>query len=169
MFMMMFAMSFVAAASVNDEISKPDWLLGAVNFFNLGTTWADVIVAVAVLVMIFAAAYDILAFTAFESKWVKYSIAAGIALVSAVVGVINAVSTFMMGLAGGSVVFATFIAIGFAIVFFVIGTFWKGKMKSLKYKQKAKAAEGALELSAVATAAKVKEAKAALKAAEEEK
>ena len=126
-----------SSAGVNKEITNPAWFLGSVKFFNLGTTWADVIVAIAVLVMIFAAAYDILAFTAFESTWVKYSISAGVALVSAVVGVINALSVFLMGIVGGSVIFATIIAIGLAVGFFVISTFFKGKMKLFKARGKA--------------------------------
>ncbi len=166
MFMSVLAISLVAAA-VNDTITNPDWLLGTVEFFNLGETWADLIVAVAVLVMIFAAAYDILEFTAFESRWVKGLIAGGIAVVSAVVGVINAVSVFLMGLVGGSVVLATFIAIGFAVVFFVIATFFKGRMKSFKHKTDAIEAEGAYALSATTAAGEIKKAKKALKAARE--
>jgi hypothetical protein len=168
-FSLMFATQMVLALSVNDEIAKPDWLLGMVEFFNLGTTWADVIVAAAIILMIFAATYDILGFTAFEKDWVKYSIAAGVALVSAVVGVINALAIFVMGLVGGSVLIATLVAIGFAIVFFVIGTFWKGKMKVWKAKRTATSAKGGFMLSAATTEGHIREARVAAGAADKPK
>ena len=153
------------AAGVNNQITDPKWLVDIINFFGLGETWSRFIVSIAVLVMIFAAAYDILAFTAFESRWVKGMIAGGIAVVAAVSRGVTALGALLMALTGGSIVLATFIAIGIAIVFFIIATFFKGRMKAFKYKQDAIEAEGAYALAAAGTAGNVTNAKAALKAA----
>jgi hypothetical protein len=164
MFMTVFAASFVFAqeegeAGVQQAIENPQWLVSFVNFMGFGETWSSLVISLAVLVMIFAAAFDILAFTAFESKWVKYLIAGGIAVVVSVARGITLLTATLMSIAGGSVAIATTIAIIMAVVFFVIGTFFKGKVKALKYKQKAEAAKGAYKLAEVATAAKVSEAK----------
>ena len=152
LFVFLFAIQFVAAwtlsvgetstAGVNQPIQNPEWLLGTVQFFNLGNTWADLIVALAVILMIFAATYDILLFTAFESSWVKYIISGSVALIFGVTGGIGAFAVFMGRLMGGSVMLATFVSIGIAIVFFVIAGVFKARLKVIMAKQKAVEAEG---------------------------
>lgn len=144
---------------VNGLITEPEWLVNVLKFFGFGTTWADLIVSIAVLAMIFAAAFDVLTFTAFETKWVKYVIATAIALVASVSGGTKAVAAFFMRVAAGSVAFATGIAIIVAILFFVVGGFIKGKVKSKQYKLKADEARGLLALANEGTLAKVKEGK----------
>jgi len=117
--------------------SAPLFVLNAIEFFNLGTTWGDVIVSLVLIAVIFAAAWDILAFTAFETEWVKYTIAGGIALVVIATGVINTFSRWVIALAGGSVAFATLGAICVGIFFFILGTVAKGRMKLFKAKGEA--------------------------------
>ncbi len=166
MFMFMFTMQLVVAAK-GTGVAAPvetDWITAFMDFLNLGTTWADLIVALAVLVMIFAAAYDIMGFTAFESDWVKYSIAGAIAVVTAVLGGVNAFAGVMMKIAGESIVVATTIVIIIAVVFFVGGSFFKGKMKRLRYKAKSEDVAGLMDLAAEAKAGDIKAAKKALEA-----
>ena len=173
MFMLMFAMQFVAAEDgivettpgVSAVITEPAWLVAFINFMGFGQSWSTLIASLAVLMMIFAAAYDILAFSAFESKWVKYGIAGGIAVITAVSRGVTLIVAGFMAIAGGSVAIATTIAIFLAIGFFIIGTFFKGKMKGLKYKAKAEAAEGAFEMAKAKVVGDVKTAKAAADAA----
>lgn len=169
MFMFMFAMQFVMASSGTGVAAPVEtgWITSFMNFLNLGTTWADLIVALAIIVMIFAAAYDIMGFTAFEQDWVKYSIAGAIAVVTAVLGGVNAFAGWMMKIAGDSIVIATTIVIITAVVFFVLGSFMKGKIRHLKAKGDVVEAEDAFKLAAKASAGHVREAKEVLKAAKE--
>lgn len=173
MFIFMFAMQFVVAeASVTSpgvsatisEASHPI-IYWFIHFMGFGETWSTFIASLAVLIMIFAAAYDILEFSAFESKWVKYGIAGGIAVITAVSRGVTLIVAGLMAIAGGSVAIATTIAIFLAIGFFIIATFFKGKMKGLKYKAKAEAAEGAFEMAKAKVVGDVKTAKAAAAAA----
>ena len=149
MFALVFAMSFVVAqteagiyGTIEGEGIFTNFIKGLASFFGWENTWATVITSIAVLVMVYAAAYDILGFTAFDGKYTKIAIALGIALILAVTRGVTAITVFFMALAGGSVVIATIIAIGFAIVFFVIGSFWKGKMMVWKAKGDAATAKG---------------------------
>ena len=175
LFVFLFAIQFVAAwtlsggetstAGVNQKISNPEWLFSTVQFFDLGETWADVIVALAVALIIFAAAFDILEFTAFESPWVKYTIAGAIAAVFGVTGGVGFFAVGMVKLMGDSILIATFVAIVIAILFFIGGTWAKGKMKKAKYKEKSEELEGLYDIAAQAKAGDIKAAKEMLKAA----
>ena len=153
-------------AGVHKPIEDPEWLTQFTSFLGFGETWADLIIALAVLLIIFSAAYDILAFTAFETNWVKYIISGGIAIAFGLVGGIGWFATFMVNIAGGSVMIATTIAIIIGIFFFIAGTFFKGKMLKLKYKAKAEKATGAMALAKAKLVGDVKAAKAAADAAE---
>jgi hypothetical protein len=152
-FVFVFAINLVAAwtisvgteasgAGVNQPISNPQWLLSTVQFFNLGITWADFIVAMAVILMIFAAAYDILLFTSFESQWVKFIIAGSIAAIFGVTGGVGAFAVWMGKAMGGSVMLATGASVVIAAIFFVIAGFFKARLKVVKAKEKALEAEG---------------------------
>ena len=174
MFMLMFAMQFVAAEDgvatspgVSATISEADYpiIYWFIHFMGFGETWSTLIASLAVLVMIFAAAYDILEFSAFESDWVKYGIAGGIAVITAVSRGITLIVAGLMAIAGGSVALATVIAIVMAAVFFVGGSWAKGRMKKLKYKSQSEEVEGLMDLAATAKAGDVKSAKAVLEAA----
>ena len=162
LFVLMFALQFVAAGgvTVDSAVTDPQWVVDIMTFLKFGATWADLIIGLAILVMVFAATFDILGFTAFESDWVKYSIAGAISLVTAALGWVNTFAGFMIGIAGGSVVFATTIVIMFAALFFVIGSFAKGKMKALELKQTGEEAKGGYELAKIAALGHAKEAKA---------
>jgi hypothetical protein len=175
LFVFLFAIQFVAAwtnadkassdAGVNQPISNPTWLLSTVQFFDLGETWADMIVALAIALIIFAAAFDILEFTAFESAWVKYTIAGAIAAVFGVTGGIGYFAVGMVKLMGDSILIATFVAIVIAIFFFIGGSWAKGKMKKMKYKAQSEELEGLMELAATADAGSITKAKKMLQAA----
>jgi len=123
------AVGDAATRGLDQPIDQPVWFVELLNFLGIEKTWALVIVSVAILVMIFAAAYGILEFTAFENKMVIGAIAAAIAVVAAVSRGVMALSALFMAIAGGSVVIGTMIAIGVAIVFFIGASYFKGRMK----------------------------------------
>ena len=159
MFVLMLSLSVVSAwtitssgdtAGVNAPIENPDWLFSTVQFFGLGVTWADFIVAMAIILMIFAAAYDILGFTNFETDWVKYSIAGAVAVVFGVTGGVGKFAIGMMKLAGGSILMATTFSIVAAALFFFLGSFLKSKRKVWKAKTVAREAEGGFEKTSAA-------------------
>jgi hypothetical protein len=165
---MLSLITLVSAAGLKDPVSGPNFFLNFIEFFNLGLVWGDVIVSLVLIAVIFAATWDILMFTSFETKWVKYTIAIGVALVVMSTGVINSFTRWVIALAGGSIAIATLAAIILGIAFFIGGTFFKGKMKALRYKQKANAVSGAMELQSAKVAGDIGVAKAAAAAAEKE-
>jgi len=169
-FVLMFALQVVSAASgyatkrgVDDLITRPHWLVSLISFLGLGDTWALVVISIAVLVIIFAAAYGILEFTTFENSWVKLLIAAGIAVITGAVNGVTFIVGVLMAFAGGSIAIATVVAIGIAIVFFVMGSFFKGKMKHLQYKAKGEKVKDLLGLAAKVDEAKIDQAVGILK------
>ena len=138
-----------ADAGINSAITRPAWLVSTIKFMGFGSTWADFIVSVAVLIMIFAAAYDILAFTAFESPWVKFVIAFAIAAITGAARGVVLISKTLMAIAGGSVAFATAIAIIAAAFLFFLTGIAKGQAKKFKFKGEAAEAETAFRKSAI--------------------
>jgi hypothetical protein len=139
MFVFMFAFQFVAAqaqtAGVQQTITSPQWFVSVIKWLGLGDTWALVIASVAVLIMIFAAVYEITGFSAFETTWVRVLIAAGVAIIAGVARGVTAVIAGLMSIVGGSAAAATVVALVLAIAFFIAGTFAKGRMKLFKAKQ----------------------------------
>ena len=172
LFVFMFA--FAAAQAVDDgkagmggtlsADNTPGWLFGLVQFFGLGETWGQVIAAIAVLLIVFAAAYDIVGFTAIETPWVRYVIAIGIALIAAVSRGIIIASNWLLDLVAGSVILAVVIALVIAVVFFVVGGWFKGLRKVRKARAQAKIAEAGYTLASTAKVGNVKEAQDVAKA-----
>ncbi|MFH1802869.1 MAG: hypothetical protein ABH864_05485 [archaeon] len=154
------------SAGVNQEITSPEWVVAVIKFLGLGRTWAMFIVSIAVLLMVFAATYDILAFTAFSTDWVKYLIAAGVALVVAVTRGVTVLAGLLMTLVGGSIIIGTFVSVILAVILFVISGWFKGKAIKWKAHADAEKARGGFELAQVATAGEIGTAKAAAAAAE---
>ena len=172
-FQIIISASLVAAQTASKSVvTEPTWVvniakfLGFVNASN-EVTWAIIIASLAVLAIIFAATYDILGFTAFESIWVKYVISAGIALIVAVADGITFLTAFIMGIAGGSIAIGTTLAIILAIVFFIASTFLKGLQKTRRSREQALNARGAYTLAAEAKSAEAKEARRLAKEARE--
>jgi len=175
MFMFMLVAPLVSAwtlstdkepTGVNAPIENPTWLFSTVEFFKLGVTWADFIVAMAIILMVFAAAYDILGFTNFETDWVKYLIAGAVAVVFGVTGGVGAFAVGMMKLAGGSILMATTFSIVAAAIFFFLGSFLKSKRKVWKAKTTAKTAKGGFKKAAAGVKGTAEITDAAAKAAE---
>jgi len=167
-FMLMFAMQFVSAvepAGFDKTITEPTWLVAIINFFGFGETWSTVIVSLAVLLMIFAATFDVLSFTAFETPWVKYLIAIGISLVAAVSRGVTVIVVALMGVAAGSVGIATTLAIIVAAAFFFVGSFFKSRMKAHGYRQTAREARDAFKIGRETSTAHIEEGTAAAVAA----
>ena len=152
------------SAGVDAEVTV-DWIVSLANFFGWETTWKAVIMSLAVLVIITAGAYDVLAFTAFESSGVKWAIAGGIGLIVAVARGVTILTTLLMSIVGGSIAIGMTIVIIVAVIFFVIGSIAKGKIKGMKAHAQATELKGLVDLAATADAGKIKSAKAMLKAA----
>lgn len=174
-FLFMFATTFVMAASVDDVIANPNWLVGFINFLKLGTsdnigaTWADFIVALAVLLLVFAVVFEVLSFTAFETPWVKYSVAVAVAVLTAIFGGINWFAEWMLIITGDFAILAVGIVIVVALAFFIGGSFFKGRMKAMGYKSKSDEVEGLMTLAAKSKAGDLEAAAEVLKKAHKEK
>ena len=185
MFVFMFAAPFVIAQEGNeggDSVSfKPDgtrreggvhkdidtthWMFGTLDFLNLGRTWADVIVAAAVLLIVFGASFDILGLTTISTPWVKYLIAIGISAAFAVMGAINAITIWFVGFVGGSIIVATIIAILIGSLTLIGGTWLKGKAIKAKARGQADKILAAGQLTKAKSVADIAEARARAKAA----
>jgi hypothetical protein len=156
---LMMIMPLVSAAGVDDPITSPDWLIKTANFLKLGTTWGELIAAICVLFVIVAALYDILSFTAFENLYVKLGIGIAIGLITAISGGAMKISAFFLQFAGGATALDVAIIVIMAIVFFVIASFFTGKLKMMKAKNKAEAIRAKAEVGAEESAAGVNIAK----------
>ena len=178
MFVFMLSLSVVSAWSVSvdsdgsqkeggvhEKMDTSHWLFGVKEFFNFGETWADVIVAAAIILIIFGATFDILNLTAFSTGWVKYIISIGVAVAFAVTGAIGAFAVGMVKITGGSVMIATFVAIIIGAALLVMGTFMKGKLMRVKAKSDADKILAAGELTKAKSMADIAEARARAKAA----
>ena len=112
-----------ADAGIYGEIDGAVWATSIVNFFGWENTWASFIMGLAVLIMLYAALYEILGFTNFEKEWVKQVIAIAIAVIIAVSRGVVVIAAFFLALAGESIILATLVAILIAIVFLLLELF----------------------------------------------
>ena len=153
---LMFVAPLIAAWSINDPISTPSWLNQLTTTLKLGNNWGEFIGALCVLAIILAALYDILSFTAFESVWVKTTIAIAIAIITTLTqGVLN-ITRWALSLAGAYTTFGVVAIIVIAITFFVIASFFTGKLKMMKAKRGVEniKAEGELGAAVIGAGAK---------------
>jgi hypothetical protein len=152
---------------IHQPINNDHWLFSTIQFLGLGASWADFIVALAITLIIFAAAFDILNLTAFSTTWVKASISVGIAVVFGVTGGLGWFSFWAVKLAGGSVIIATFVAIILGAVTLVVGTKLKGQMRHIKTREDISKIQRAGSLAGAQNAVEIKKAKMAEKALDE--
>ena len=148
---------------VHKDIPTDHWMFGTLDFFNLGRTWADVIVAAAVLLIVFGATFDITGFTTLSTLWVRYLISIGIAAAFAVMGAINVVTIWFVGFVGGSVIFATIVALLIGSLTLIGGTWLKGKAIKAKARGQADKILSAGQLTKAKSMADIAEAKARAK------
>jgi len=139
LFTFMFVMPFVAAFNLNDAIPTDGWMSKITEALNLGTNWAQVIAALCIIFIIYAALYDILSFTAFESEWVKHGIALAIAVVTALSNFPLIAAIWMLQIIGGATIFGVGAIIIVAIAFFVGASFFTSKLKMMRGRMSAKA------------------------------
>jgi len=97
-------------------------VINVADFLNLSAnTWKDIVIAVIMLLIVFAGIYDILELTSFFSnKWVIFLIAAGIAIIGALSGIITAMMVFFGQLLAGLGSLAIVAEIGISL-FLLIG------------------------------------------------
>jgi hypothetical protein len=149
---------------VHTRVDTDHWLFDTIQFLDLGQSWADFIVAMAIMIIVFAATFDVLNLTAFSTGWVKYVISAGIAVVFAVTGGIGWFSLWIVKLAGGSVIIATFVTIVIGAGLLIMGTFLKGKAMKMKAKGDADILRSAASKTLAQDQAEIAEANAKIKA-----
>ena len=154
---------------VHQPIENPEWLFSAQEFFGLGETWADMIIALSVVLIIFAASFDIIGLTSFGTDWVKYLISGGIAVAFGVSGGVGLFAVTMVKITGGSVMIGTFVTIIIGVGLLISGTWIKGRLSRLKSKQTAEEVKGAMKVAAATNAGDVAKGYAAAKAAEDAK
>lgn len=116
----------------NDRIVNTDEGAGKIlGFLNLTGTWRQIILGILILLIIFAAMYDILQLISiFQSKWVLILISFAIALAAALTDFVHKMAVLLTQILGGLGVAAIFIEIVICIVIFVglsFGSTWIGK------------------------------------------
>ncbi|MFH1503549.1 MAG: hypothetical protein ABIE36_02740 [Candidatus Diapherotrites archaeon] len=128
--------------NVNQEINVDAGLGKVLGFLNITGTWREVVLGLIVLLIIFAALYDILMLiNIFQIKWVKIIIAAGLAIVAALTNVVSKFTLFLLKVAAGFGAIGIFIEIIITIILFVglaMGSNWIAKWAA---KRKGQAAE----------------------------
>jgi hypothetical protein len=157
------SLNFVLAADstttynfYTDQVVNTDTGAGKIlGFFNLTGTWREIILGFLILLIIFAAMYDILQLISiFQSRWVILLIAFAIALAAALTNFVHKMAILLAQILAGLGAAAIFIEILICIVIFVglsIGSTWIGKwaakrkgnveeIKSIKSAGQAKAA-----------------------------
>jgi hypothetical protein len=101
------------------------------GFLNLTGTWRQIILGILILIVIFAALYDILQLISiFQSRWVMMLIAFALALAAALTNIIHKIAVWMATVAAGLGAAAIFIEIVICLVIFVglsFGSTWIAK------------------------------------------
>jgi presenilin-like A22 family membrane protease len=125
------------------------------GFLNLTGTWRQIILGLLILLIVFAAMYDILLLLSiFPSRWVKILLAAAIAIAAALTNIIHKIAVWFATVAAGLGVAAIFIEIVICIVIFVGLSFGSNWFAKFAARRKAAVAEAtAIEGSGRAKAA----------------
>jgi hypothetical protein len=131
----------VATESVlNNQL--PDWLQPIATALSLGSVWNTFIIGLIIIFILIAGIYDILELTSiFQTPLVKWAISIGLGLIFVLVGLINKITIFMVGLVSGFGAFAIWIEIIIAIVIFIgmiFGGMWAAKWAAKRYAMRAK-------------------------------
>lgn len=157
------SLNFVSAADstttynfYSGDIVDTDHGAGKIlGFLNLTGTWREIILGFLILLIIFAAMYDILQLISiFQSRWVVLLIAFAIALAAALTNFVHKMAVLLTQILAGLGAAAIFIEILVCIIIFVglsFGSTWIGKwaakrkgnveeIKSIKSAGQAKAA-----------------------------
>ncbi|HPD81497.1 MAG TPA: hypothetical protein PK357_00155 [Candidatus Pacearchaeota archaeon] len=116
----------------NDRIVNTDEGAGKIlGFLNLTGTWREILLGFLILLIIFAAMYDILQLISiFQSKWVILLIAFAIALAAALTNFVHKMAVLLTQILAGLGAAAIFVEIAICIVIFVglsFGSTWIGK------------------------------------------
>lgn len=140
---------------IHQEINVNQGFGKILGFLNITGTWRDVVLGLIILLIIFAAMYDILTLISiFQSKWVKLVIALGLALAAALTNIVYKITLFLLQYAAALGAIGIFIEIVICIIIFVglaVGSTWIGKWAA---KRKGQVAElKAIESSGNAKAA----------------
>lgn len=116
----------------NNQIVNTDQGAGKIlGFLNLTGTWREILLGFLILLIIFAAMYDMLhLISIFQSKWVILLIAFAIALAAALTNFVHKMAVLLTQILAGLGAAAIFIEIAICIVIFVglsFGSTWIGK------------------------------------------
>ena len=118
----------------------PVWITNVTNFLGIGDTWKQVIIGIIIMLIIFAGFYDILELTSiFSNSWVITLIAAGLAIILALVDVVRQIATLLFTFAATLGAIGIFLEIVVCIIIFIGLTFggsrialWAAKRKGQK-------------------------------------
>lgn len=140
-----------AETAINTPIDETTWYGKVITWLGYGETWAQVLVAIFVSVIIVAGSYDVLSLTGFRAPAVRIIIGIGLAGILAMIGSLRAINGWIFAVAGEMTVLAIAIAIGAGALAFALihlGTSWLAV--------KIERASGDVEAERAATAAKKK-------------
>lgn len=100
-------------------------VINVAEMLNLpANTWKDIVIAVIMFLIVFAGIFDLIELTSFFSnKWVVVLIAAGLAIIGALSGVISAIMVFLGQVLAGLGAAAVFFEIGVSLLL-LIGLSW---------------------------------------------
>jgi hypothetical protein len=117
----------MVSAAATDPINEDAWYGKVITWFGYGETWAQVLVAIFVSMIIVAGSYDVLSLTGFRSSAVRIIIGIGLAGILAMIGSLRAINGWIFGIAGEMTAVAIAIAIGAGALSFALvhlGTSW---------------------------------------------
>jgi hypothetical protein len=105
----------------SDQVVNTDTGVGKIlGFLNLTGTWREIVLGFLILLIIFAAMYDILQLVSiFQSRWVILLIAFAIALAAALTNFVHKIAVWFATIAAGLGTVAIFIEIIVCIVIFI--------------------------------------------------
>lgn len=153
-FLFITSFAVLVSAAILDEQITSTFMQWVTDILGLGGTLKEVIIGFIILAIIFAGIYDILELTSiFDSRWVKIVISLGLGIITALTGIINRFSIFMLSFAAGLGTVGIVIEIVVAIVIFIglsFGSNWAAKFAAKRKGQKEhiKAIKGADEAGA---------------------
>lgn len=121
------------------EINTGAWSAGFVAFLGVSNSWQDIILSLIVIAIVFSVLYDIILFFPFiTSTWVRFVVAAGLAIAAILTGLVRTISVFMLSFAAGMGAIGIFaLIIGSLFVFFALSFGAGGWVKKWAEKMRA--------------------------------
>jgi hypothetical protein len=98
----------------------PAWVASVTSFLGVGETWKQVIIGIIIMLIIFAALYDMIELTSIiTNNWVIAIIAAGLAIIFALVDIVRTIATWLFTFAATLGAIGIFLEIVISIFIFI--------------------------------------------------